>query len=404
MKHTIVLIEALTFGLGRMKEAAAEDAELVLLTRDPGVYHFELANSKSGGLRVVVCDTFNQEDLRSKVESLGGVQGIVNSTDTWSLIGARLAQDLGLPHTNIGAVELARNKSKLRNILFDKQLSSGRSVPIQAGDRNIASLLNLLNFPLVLKDSSGTGSQNVWLIDDAHEFERLLATLDFSTLRGGLTAEPYFSGTLYSAEAITWGSITRVIGYTSRVMSPEPTFREEALALPVLFPEEVVSQLDKWISEVHRCIGYDAGFTHTEFVLTAKGPEIIEVNPRLAGALVGEALCQAFGVNIYEAFISCAIGTKPKLMDMTLKAKSGVGQALLYPKVPGVFTGLEGIEKLATHPGDPRVYYVLESSSLVEHVNDQRGCAAMVLVNGETSEVALLNSLSAASKLRVKTS
>jgi ABC-type multidrug transport system ATPase subunit len=73
----------------------------------------------------------------------------------------------------------------------------------------------------------------------SHTDECDAALLDAAVtpLKGRLIAEPYFEGTLYSAETITWQGQTRLPAVLSRVPSPEPARREEASSFPVAFPE-----------------------------------------------------------------------------------------------------------------------------------------------------------------------
>ncbi len=84
---------------------------------------------------------------------------------------------------------------------------------------------------------------------------------------------------MYSAETLTWAGRTRLLGVSSRLMSPEPYFREEITAFPVAFPEVRRAALERWLGEVLAVIGYTDRFAHVEFVLTAGGPEVVEVNP-----------------------------------------------------------------------------------------------------------------------------
>ena len=52
-----------------------------------------------------------------------------------------------------------------------------------------------------------------------------------------------------------------------------------------------------------------------EFVLTTEGPELVEINRRIGGALVGEALCRSLGTNVYDAMVDTALGRRPALLD-----------------------------------------------------------------------------------------
>ncbi|NEE16209.1 argininosuccinate lyase, partial [Streptomyces sp. SID7499] len=68
--------------------------------------------------------------------------------------------------------------------------------------------------------------------------------------------------------------------------------REEAAAFPVALPEEERAGIKAWVGRVLAAAGHARGFAHVEFVLTADGPELVEINRRIGGALVGEVLCR----------------------------------------------------------------------------------------------------------------
>ncbi|NEE41978.1 argininosuccinate lyase, partial [Streptomyces sp. SID7982] len=68
---TIVALESLSFGLGRMAEAAAEAGHrLCLLTGDRAVYRHELAVLPPEALDVVDVDTGDQDAVRRALDAV----------------------------------------------------------------------------------------------------------------------------------------------------------------------------------------------------------------------------------------------------------------------------------------------------------------------------------------------
>ncbi len=380
---TIVLLEALTFGLGRLADAADEAGqELCLLTGDRAIYTHEL--SRVGDrIRVVDVDTTDVAACERALRDVPDLAGLINSTDTWALPGAELAARLGLPGPDPDAVRVLRDKSAVRALLHENGLSKGRSVPATP------DVIDALGLPLVVKDSAGTSSRAVWVVRDRAELDRALRQAADTQLKGTLIAEPYFAGPLYSAETLTWDDRTRLLGVFSRQLSPEPRRREEAAAFPVAFPDD----LGPWISEVLAAAGHRQGFAHTEFVLTLDGPQVVEINARIGGALVGEALCRSLATNVYTALVAMALGHEPNLVTGSGPA---VGFVLLYPDRAGVLTGWSGLERLTGLPGSPEWYPTAEPGELVTHLDDQRGCTGILLAEGATSELALHRALAAA--------
>ncbi|MDX3179692.1 ATP-grasp domain-containing protein [Streptomyces sp. ME02-7008A-1] len=402
---SVVCLESLTFGLRHLGRAADAFGErLLLLTRDPSYYTYELERLPADALDVVTTDTFDTDGVADLLRGTPGLRGLISSTDTWTLVGAELTARLGLPGLDPAVLRLARDKAAVRNRLHEAGLTSGRAVESAGSLAELREvLLKEAGLPAVVKDTAGTGSQNVWLVRDEPELDAALAQAAGRSLMGRLFAEPYFGGPVYSAETLTWQGQTRLLGVSSRLMSPEPLFREEITAFPVGFPEEQRISLERWLGDVLAAIGYTDRFAHVEFVLSATGPEVVEVNPRIGGALVGEGMCRALGYNVYEAMIESALGRRPRLMDADLPGGPAVAFVLSYPDAPGVLTGVSGLDRLAGLPGAPAWYPVKRTGDPVEHLADSRGYAGIVYAEAETAELATHRAVAAANGVRVHT-
>ncbi|MFD4474536.1 ATP-grasp domain-containing protein [Streptomyces sp. NPDC058471] len=398
---TIAALEALTFGLGRLVEAAeAAGHRLCLLTGDRTVYRHELDRLEPGALDIVDVDTRDASASAAALAAVPGLKGLINSTDTWSVPGADLAAELGLPGPDPAAVRVLRDKSRVRNLLHEQNLSSGPALTIPAEPAAADEVLRQIGLPVVLKDSAGTSSRNVWLVRDERQLHTALREAAQRPFSGRLFAEPLFAGPVYSAETLSWPGETKLLGVLSRQMSPEPSVREEAAAFPVALPEPQFALIQDWVARVLETAGHDAGFAHVEFVLTVEGPELVEINRRIGGALVGEALCRALRTNVYDAMIAVALGLRPALLDAPAATGPATGFVLVYPDRPGTLTGWTGVDGLAAFPGSPEWYPTAAPGDRLEHVSDQRGCTGIVLTEGATAELALHRALSAAGSIR----
>ncbi|MER6074792.1 ATP-grasp domain-containing protein [Streptomyces sp. NPDC001817] len=398
----LIALEWLQFGLGRLLNAAAdEDLTVHLLTGHRPEYLHELASADRSRLVVHDVNTFDVSEVVHTVRRIGDVAGLVSTTDTWSLVALGALRELGLGGQDPDSVRLVRDKARLRRRLYEHGLSRTDGRPVADTD-DADAVAARTGLPLIVKDSAGTGSQHVWLARTTDELRDVLDVARSSALRGRPTAEPYFLGPLYSMETLTWEGSTRLLAVSSRVLSPPPFFREEALALPVALPGGMAEEAGRWIERVLKAVGYTEGFAHTEFILTDHGFEVVEINPRLGGGLVGEGLCKALGVNVYAAFVDLALRRRPALMDEPLAPLCGAAHARLYAPRTGVFRGVLGARLLAGHPGSPAVRPAMPDGTEVTTVADQDGCVAVVSATGATSELALQNVLSAAGELSVR--
>ncbi|WP_446038910.1 ATP-grasp domain-containing protein [Streptomyces sp. SID1121] len=400
---TVVALEALSFGLARTAAAAAAAGHrLCLLTGDRSVYRHELDTLPPGtALDVVDVDTFDVDATRRAFAAVPGVAGIINTTDTWSVPAAVLAAESGLPGPDPESVRLLRDKARVRDLLHGKGLGKSPALRVAPDPASAAEVLRTVGLPAVLKDAAGTSSRDVWVVRDEEALRAALGEAGQRALTGGLFAEPFLSGPLYSAETIGWGGETRLLGVLSRQTSREPAVREEAAAFPVVFPPGGLGEIEEWVGRVLHTAGHHSGFAHVEFVLTSEGPRLVEINRRIGGALVGEALCLSLGTNVYEAMIEAALGIRPALMDVRLEHTGPAsGFVLVYADRPGVLTGWRGLDALGDYPGAVRWFPTRAAGDAVRYVHDQRGCTGIVLAEGATAELALHRALSAAGGVR----
>jgi hypothetical protein len=404
---TIAALELLTFGLGRLVAAAqAAGHRLCLLTCDRAVYRHELDHlppEARDALDIVDIDTLDADACAAALAGVPDLAGLINSTDTFSVPGADLAAKLGLHGPDPAAVRLIRDKARVRNLLHARGLSRLRARRVDPGDPAAAfdAVADKTGLPAVLKDTAGTSSRGVWLVRDANALREALAAASRTPLKGGLLAEPFAPGPLYSAETLSWAGRTRLLGVCSRQMSPEPALREEVAAFPVALHPGELARIEEWAGALLAAVGHDDGFAHIEFVHTADGrPELVEINRRIGGALVGEALCRRMNTNVYAALVETALGHRPALLDAPLDAGPATGFVLVYPTRTGTLTGWTGLDTLNGFPGGPEWYPTAEPGDPIEHLHDQRGCTGLVLAEATTAELALHRTLAAAGTIR----
>ncbi|TDC22909.1 ATP-grasp domain-containing protein [Streptomyces sp. 8K308] len=396
---TIAALELLSFGLGRIVAAAADAGHrLALLTSDRAVYRHELAQLRPDALDVVDVDTLDPAAGAAALARIPDLAGLINSTDTFGIVAADLAAEFGLPGPAPATVRLLRDKAAVRALLHDRGLSRLPARTLTGGDpaADAATVLDTIGLPAVLKDTAGTSSRGVWLVRDEAALRAALTAAAGTPLRGGLFAEPLAAGPLYSAETLSWSGHTRLLGVCSRLVSPEPAVREEAAAFPVALPGPEAASIEEWLGRLLAAVGHEAGFAHVEFVLTEQGPELVEINRRIGGALVGEALCRRLATNVYHALIDTTLGRRPALLDAERDAGPATGFVLVYPASAGTLTGWTGLDTLPTFPGAPEWYPTLSPGDRVRYLDDQRGCTGILLTEAATAELALHRALAAA--------
>ncbi|OLR92509.1 ATP-grasp domain-containing protein [Actinokineospora bangkokensis] len=397
----VAALEALTFGLGRLVDAA-EDAghRLWLLTGVRGVYRHELSTLDPARLEVLDIDTHDTAACEDALKGIPDLAGLVNSTDTWLRAGADLAARFGLPGPDPAAVRTIRDKHAVRTVLRERGLTRVRSVEVPGGAR-AREVLADFGYPFVLKDSAGTGSKNVWAVRSADELETALAESSRAALMGGLFAESLVLGPVFSAETLSWAGETRLLGVTGRLISHRWFGREDLMSFPADLPAADRDAVAAWVADVLAAVGHDRGFAHVEFALTDEGPELVEVNARIGGCLAGEALCRSLGTNVYRAVVDVALGRRPALLDADLPEHGRPSAVVLvYPERTGTFTGVEGVDRLGAYPGSPEWFPTMAEGTEVTQLGDQRASSGLLMAEAGTTELAIYRALAAANALR----
>ncbi|MEU8087047.1 hypothetical protein AB0B57_25955 [Micromonospora sp. NPDC049101] len=397
----VVLLEALAFGLDRLSRAAEERGiDLVLMTFDRKYYRRQLARHPH--VRVVDVDTFDIDAIRRALDALAPVDGLISNTDTWAATAEMLAAERGFVNVLRHADRL-RDKVWVRNTLVDAGLSKGRAA---RATHWLGLREQPWSGPLIVKDAAGTGSRDVLLARSVEDAEKMISRL----VEGGLppervAVEPYAFGPLYSAETYTTTAGTLLCGVTSRTISELPDFRELDMTYPVGRGTDWEDRVRRWVAAVLEAIDRGVGPSHVEFVDTGSGFEIVEVNSRLGGGLIGESIEMVNGISPYHLMISQAL--VPDLGQQHVELARTAPQAAAFAQVdkhlprPGRLAEILGVEDLAFFPGNVRWHEVFGPGTVVENTTDQSANYGTVTATGATPGEALRRAHAGARHIRL---
>ncbi|WP_437536966.1 ATP-grasp domain-containing protein [Sorangium sp. So ce726] len=313
---------------------------------------------------------------------------------------AAVAEEMRCPHIPAQAARDARNKHRLRQLSAQHGIPGPRfGVVEHAGAAR--RLAQEWGYPLVLKSSRGTGSQEVRLCQGADEVDATFPVIREMALEAGgqVLAEEFLRGPLVSVETLTFRGETRILGVTSRILGTFPSFVELAAAFPVLLPEPLRRRVDDLVVRTLRALGVTHGPAHTELVLTADGPALIEVNPRLAGGLIGPMISEAYRADVHEQILRMAVGEAPAL---PAAPSAGACEYYVYAATHGRLRSIRGVELARGYPGVLGVTVTASPGAQVSPPTDWRGELAVIYARGENAAIAESNCLAALSAIQVE--
>jgi len=344
-----VLVESNTTGTGRLFCACARRMGLrpVLFARDPARYPYVAADAIDS--RVV--DTTDASAVLAACAELGGrVVGVASSSEYFVATAGEVARALGLPHPDPDAVRACRDKHAQRVRLRDAGVPCPGFAAARTPDE-AAAAAEEIGLPVVVKPVAGSGSIGTRLCASTGEVRAAAsAVLDADPAELALPpqhavmVEEYLDGAEYSVETID----DQVIGVTRKHLGPEPYFVEIGHDFPAAQPGADRAAMGAAAVAALRALGLGWGAAHVELRLTAAGPRIVEVNPRLAGGMIPRMVHEALGIDLIFHVVAKAAG-QAKSPQPTAAGTASI--RFLVARANGRLVEIGGVDAARAVPG-----------------------------------------------------
>ncbi|WP_198422509.1 ATP-grasp domain-containing protein [Streptomyces sp. QHH-9511] len=232
------------------------------------------------------------------------------------------AEALGLRNGDPAVIWRLRDKGQTRAALDAAGVAQPRSVPVKSLDEALAAA-DRVGYPAILKPRGLGASLGVVRVDDASQLrERFPFTagmkgpdpepLLYSTDQPVLVEE-WVTGEEISVDAVVQDGKVVPLFIGRKVVGYLPYAEEIGHYVdagdPLLSDPELLDALQ----DTHTALGFRDGWTHSEFMLTAAGPRLIEVNGRLGGDMIPYLGMLATGVDPGLAAGRAACGLTPEI-------------------------------------------------------------------------------------------
>ncbi|WP_327588984.1 siderophore biosynthesis protein [Nonomuraea sp. NBC_00507] len=261
----------------------------------------------------VACDVRDPRALIDTIEQLGRPDAIFSNSDHLQAETALAAAYFGLPGKDWRACVAAKNKFLMRRKLLEAGVEQVRSVRLTPGD----PVPDGLPYPVVLKPREGVASEDVMLVE--RDLAAAVAAIRRRRPGEALVVEEYLEGPVRTLETLGDGDEVRVLGGFETTLGPLPYFIEERLDWappPGHGHEHVLAAL--------RALGVGFGACHTEYVLTAGGPRVIEVNYRVIGDHCDFLMGDVLAVPLFEWILRVHLGERlPTMPAVPSAARHG---------------------------------------------------------------------------------
>lgn len=212
---------------------------------------------------------------------------------------------------------------------------------------------------LIAKPVDGTGSKSVVALSSPQDVTADWARQHVSTYP--VLLEEYMEGKEFSVESFTAHGEHYFAGITEKFIDGT-SFVETGHVFPADLPRDTAAQVTEYVARVLTALGVDNTAAHTEIMLTASGPRIIETHTRVGGDWIPALVHEVTGIDLYE--LSAQIQIEPdwqgaKAVFKQASANGCCGIRYTVPPAAGkLITSMEGLEDAKAVEGVLEAYAI----------------------------------------------
>lgn len=221
---------------------------------------------------------------------------------------ALVAQALGLDTHTPEIVELVMNKYAMRQRLAETGVEATASAVVES-PAQLHSFAEAHGYPCVVKPLTGAASKGVSVVAGAAEAEAALERASGTGPDARATVEEFLAGAQYSVEAFSERGEHVVVTITRKYSDPV-SLVELGHVMPAPLKPEETEAVTRHVVATLDALGVEFGPTHTEVILTERGPRVIETHLRTGGDELWNMVTDATGVDLIESQLQQILGEK----------------------------------------------------------------------------------------------
>ncbi|MER8511133.1 acetyl-CoA carboxylase biotin carboxylase subunit family protein [Mesorhizobium sp. M0894] len=377
-KRALIIVEGHR-GIGLLFVEAAERLGLhpVILSTDPSQYDY-LVSERIESIRV---DTDNLDALIRETSRLcakyeiAGITGFVGDDESLYVTVGKLCEHFHLSGPDPASVERCCDK------FVQRQLLAEASVPIPAyrlaaNATDVESSATAIGLPVIVKPAASNGSIGVRLCrnvyDLAEHVNHLLGGKHIWPSSPRILVEEFVEGPQYTVEIMG----NEVIGIVAADYGPLPQFVYRQFTVPALLADDKHKRIADVSLSCLRALDLGWGPTNIELRWTSRGPVVIEVNPRLAGAPDPQLIQAAYGIDLITEHIKLVVGDE---WDLRRKHSRIAAARILVAERDGILDWTGGHSRAAAIPGVAEVKLYVKPKTLIVRKGDSRDCIGYVI-------------------------
>lgn len=363
-----------------LQKAAEMGLWVCALDGDPGAHGFAHASAHE-------VDDIRDPDAVHSAACAHQVDGIYPAAELSVEAVAIACERLNLPGIPPDVAARVRDKSLMRDRLTESRYPNPAYQRVETPE-DAVSASESIGFPVVVKPVDGNSSKGVRRVDAVSE---VAAATEFAlsvSQRGAAIVEACLDGDEYCVDGLMFNGEYYPGGITGKEVSSAPFCYDEAIFMPGSPDGDLCDEIQACAEDALAAIGFTTGTTHVEIMVTARGPQVIEIAGRPGGGRIPTDLIPiAYGTDFVADSIRVALGERPR--GTRTRAR---GAALRWiPAQAGTVARVEGEDSIAKMPGVLEVVLSVRAGDSLDSIVDcvTRDRVGYVLTEGDTGAQAL---------------
>jgi biotin carboxylase len=352
----LLLVPTTTYRTADFLAAAQKlDVEMVVASDRPSVLEAERPDNL---LTLDFADPEKSAETVARFARRHPLHAVVPVDDLTTVVGAAIAQTLGLRSNPVGAVATTRNKHAMREALRRARVPSPPYWLFTLAD-DPAAAARAVTYPCVLKPTILAASRGVIRADDeagfAAAFRRIAAILRTPEVAAHgedaeqILVEGFVPGREVALEGLLVdGELTVLALFDKPDPLDGPFFEETLYVTPSRLPaaeQEAIRHVTGWAA---LALGLREGPVHAELRVNAAGPWVIELAARSIGGLCSRTLRFGTGMSLEEVILRHALGIE---LDSLERERQPAGVMMLPIPRGGTLQAVHGQEAAESVPG-----------------------------------------------------
>lgn len=375
----IMILGASILQLPAIQKAKAMGLQVVAVDMNPDAVGFS-----EPGIEKEVISTIDIPKVleAAKRHRIDGIMTLASDMPMCSV--AAVAREMGLVGITEDTAVKATNKAAMREALQNAGVPIPRFFKVSSREE-YGQAVAAMTGPFMVKPADNSGSRGIIKVDSPSDPEAVAQAYRYSlqsSRSGDVVVEEYMQGPEVSVETLTVDGVCHVIQITDKLTTGAPHFVEMGHSQPTEHDPDTVEKIRQVAIAANHAIGITNGPSHTEIIVSAEGPKIVELGARLGGDCITTHLVPlSTGVDMVECCIRIALGQTPDLHEKWKK-----GSAIRYfDQTPGTVQAIEGIDEARRLPGIRQISIVHGVGESVGEIDSSGARMGFVIAQSGTA-------------------